>query len=551
MSTPLQVLVVDDDEEDFLIARDLLADIPGEQRYEAYWARTPEAALAQMLPSNGREARHAICLLDYRLGSASGVSLLEQARAKGYTRPVLLLTGSDNPLVDQEALAVGASDYLVKGRATPELMERSIRYAIAQKAIEAKLRATAEALEEAHHQEFEVGAVIQRALLLRQRPASHPDGLSVGVYLQGADHVSGDYCDFLTFREQSLDVVLGDVMGRGIKAALVSAGVKSQLQLVARRLVTEFHCIGRLPEPQEIVGSLQAVLSPILSDLDSFVTLNYVRFMRDQHRLYFVDAGHPSILHWQASTQESMFLKGSNVPLGAVANEFYEQHLATFGLGDIFVLYSDGLTTALNAEGEPFGEERLKESLNPHLEPQELANALCQTVNAWRGGIGDDLTCVVVRIEKMRPRLPIPLLQKDIEFRSHPEELERLRHVTEELCRACGAQKYLDNILLGLSEAAGNVIKHAYVRRTEEWFRLKVRVYDDKMLFILHDRGRKFDINAIQPPLLDGSMNGGFGWHLINSCFDEVTYRRDEMGWNHLQLKIIRDETETNYHGTN
>jgi phosphoserine phosphatase RsbU/P len=537
MSTQ-NILVVDDDEEDFLIARDLLRDITGEPRYEALWARTPEEALAHMLPKGGEAPNHVLCLLDYRLGAVSGIEVLRQARTLGYSLPVFLLTGSSERSVDDEALAVGASDYLVKNEATPDLMARSIRYAVAQKKVEEELRVTAQALSDSRQREAEVGAAIQRTLLLRHGPAKVAPGLSLGVHITGAERVTGDYCDFLTFREQCFDVILGDVMGKGMSAALVGAAVKSHLQLAARRLTAEFQPFGRLPEPQEIVGALQAGLTPALTDLDCFVTLTYARFIRERNCLHYVDAGHPSILHWKAQEQEFVFLRGDNVPLGIIPDELYLEQSTTFEAGDVFVLYSDGLVEAQNEDGEEFGEQRLIGALDLALSPQEQADGLCRQVNLWRNGKGDDLTCVVVRIEGSIKKPEQPALRKSREFRTDPSVLEDLRKVAEDFCSACAVPELADHVVLGLTEAASNIIRHAYAGRSDQRFRFEASAYADYLLFRLSDRGCPFVPGQVSDPAFDGTQDGGFGWFMIQSCFDDVTYSRDELGSNRLSLKI-------------
>jgi len=120
----LRVLVVDDDEEDFLILRDLLADFP-QGRFELDWVATlAEGARAL------RENRHDVFLVDYHLGPDNGMDLVRMAVAeRSVHRPVIMLTGQGNPDVDREALAAGASDYLVKGNIDAEKLARSLRYA--------------------------------------------------------------------------------------------------------------------------------------------------------------------------------------------------------------------------------------------------------------------------------------------------------------------------------------------------------------------------------------------------------------------------------------
>ena len=121
---PLRVLVVDDDQEDFLILRDLLADYP-QGRFDMEWAGTLAAGAAAL-----RAGSHDVYLVDYQLGPDNGLDLVRLAVAEQSAhRPVIMLTGHGSPDVDREALAAGASDYLVKGSIDAEKLARSLRYA--------------------------------------------------------------------------------------------------------------------------------------------------------------------------------------------------------------------------------------------------------------------------------------------------------------------------------------------------------------------------------------------------------------------------------------
>ncbi len=124
MSGVLRVLVVDDDEEDFLILRDLLADYP-QDRFELDWVGTLAEGAASL-----RGNRHDVYLVDYHLGPDNGLDLVRMAVSEGSVhRPVIMLTGQGNPDVDREALEAGAADYLVKGAIDAEKLARSLRYA--------------------------------------------------------------------------------------------------------------------------------------------------------------------------------------------------------------------------------------------------------------------------------------------------------------------------------------------------------------------------------------------------------------------------------------
>jgi PAS domain S-box-containing protein len=120
-NTGLRVLLVEDDEDDYLIIRDLLSEM---KRFELEWVTDYDDALEAI-----ERGEHDVCLLDYRLGERSGLELLHEASEKGYTVPIILLTGQGDREVDLEAMQAGAAGYLAKGQIDTPLLERSIRYA--------------------------------------------------------------------------------------------------------------------------------------------------------------------------------------------------------------------------------------------------------------------------------------------------------------------------------------------------------------------------------------------------------------------------------------
>jgi signal transduction histidine kinase len=99
------------------------------------------------------ETRYDVCLVDYRLGADSGLSLIEKAVAKGFTGPIILLTGRGDHDVDVKAMRAGAADYLVKDQITPQLLERVIRHSIERKAAEVALRQSEEQLRQSQKME--------------------------------------------------------------------------------------------------------------------------------------------------------------------------------------------------------------------------------------------------------------------------------------------------------------------------------------------------------------------------------------------------------------
>lgn len=122
--SPLRILLIDDDEDSFLITRGLLSQIKVVS-YELQWVSTYEAGLAAL-----REARHDACLLDYRLGARNGLDVLRDAIAEGCRTPIIMLTSEGDREIDFQAMKAGAADFMDKGSLDASRLERSIRFAV-------------------------------------------------------------------------------------------------------------------------------------------------------------------------------------------------------------------------------------------------------------------------------------------------------------------------------------------------------------------------------------------------------------------------------------
>ncbi|MFY0529004.1 response regulator [Archangium gephyra] len=120
----IRILLVEDDEDDFILTRDALRSI-SRGRMVLEWVDNGEQALEEL-----RSGRHDVCLLDYRLDASTGLDLLARMRQQGWLGPVILLTGMSDEALDEEALKAGAADFLDKSQLTPTLLARSIRYAL-------------------------------------------------------------------------------------------------------------------------------------------------------------------------------------------------------------------------------------------------------------------------------------------------------------------------------------------------------------------------------------------------------------------------------------
>lgn len=124
MDRPLRVLLVDDDRDDYLLTRDLLRDAMGE-RFALEWTESYDEGLAALA-----QKKHDVCLLDYRLGSKTGLELLRDAAEFRDHAPIILLTGQGQVEIDMQAMEAGAADFLTKDQLRADSLERAMRHAL-------------------------------------------------------------------------------------------------------------------------------------------------------------------------------------------------------------------------------------------------------------------------------------------------------------------------------------------------------------------------------------------------------------------------------------
>lgn len=393
-------------------------------------------------------------------------------------------------------------------------------------------------LNNAQEQEIEIGSKIQKTLLLGITPTDIP-ALNVAALSIPSKRIDGDFYDFFHVDETRLDVLVGDVMGKGVPAALLGAAVKSHFQRAMRKLLAAR--TGGWPEPREIVALVHRAMTEQLIELESFFTLFYMRFDVKQGECVFLDCGHMPTIWFQAKTQTSRLIQGENLPLGVSELEQFEQRAFSFEPGDFFVMYSDGLTEAPSPGGEQFGIERLKLFIdeNHKLAPRPLIDQIYKHLESYTQSqhFADDLTCVIVKINENS--VAEPSRRRQVRFEASLSELERARKFLQQFCDESQSKlnpDFIQKLTLSMNEAAANIIEHAYGEQEHGQWELIVEEFQDRwVLSLLHD-GVPFDPNEAQEPAFDGSRSSGFGVYIIRNCVDEVVYGRHDDGRCLIQL---------------
>lgn len=349
-----------------------------------------------------------IVISDWLMPEMDGLDLIRRIRAcqrPGYVYTILLTAKfrKEDIVAGMEA---GADDFIAKPFDHDELR---VRLRAGQRVVELEtaLLRSLEELRLARQREIETGAKIQKVLLQGHPPRTLP-GLRVAAFTLPSQQINGDFYDFFLHHHRCLDVVVGDVMGKGVPAALLGAAIKGSFSHALSKLMVSLDR-NRLPEPEEIVASVHREMTHQFIHLESFATLCYARFDLDRRRVIFVDCGHPKTIHFRDRTGSSEMLQGENLPLGFSEQEIYRQVSVPFELGDLFVFYSDGVIEIENEAGDFFDEDCFVDlvKLNSELDPEELIDKIRMAVVAFSQSetFADDLTCVAVKIDKWPSRI--------------------------------------------------------------------------------------------------------------------------------------------------
>ncbi len=198
--------------------------------------------------------------------------------------------------------------------------------------------------------ELDIARNIQKSFLKETPPAKK--GLEIAARMDTAKAVGGDLYDFVDISDDRLGIMIGDVSGKGVPAALFMAKTVSEFRFYSRTQAL----------PDEAIKELNNLISTE-STSGLFVTICYVIVDIKQKQLHIVDAGHlPIIVGHKDRTAEALKVEGA-MAVGIMDGVEYTQKTISFSPGDVFLLYTDGVTEARNTKKEEFGQGRLEKAV--------------------------------------------------------------------------------------------------------------------------------------------------------------------------------------------
>ncbi len=362
----------------------------------------------------------------------------------------------------------------------------------------------------------------QRSLLPTTVPAL-PRHSFVAHYVPAAGRraVCGDFYDFITLPDGRVGVVLADMCGIGPDAVSDAALTRYTL----KSLIIDH------PDPDKLLDRMNSFFARDMSP-DRFVRIFVGILDPERAVLEYANAGHvPPALH-RSDTGDVEWLSEAGIPLAVDPDATYTIGRVQLEPGDMFVLYTDGVTEAPR-RGKPFGQKRFLALLERYGTgtPGELTQAIRRGVDAWvgEGELRDDLAMLVCRVV---PDMDIGEPSRELVQPNEPSRLSDVRaFVADFLADVRAPVEIAGEIELAVGEAAGNACRHGHKPDGRSEIRVQCALDGTKVTITIADDGPGFDPGEVDPSgLPDRFASGGRGLYLMRTVMDDVAWESSPEG---------------------
>jgi sigma-B regulation protein RsbU (phosphoserine phosphatase) len=468
-----------------------------------------------------------LILLDIMMPEMNGFEVCEKIKANPETRdiPVIFLTAMDQTTDEAAGFELGAADYITKP-VNPPILEARVKTHLALKQSMDELQTAygiIKGQKERMQEELNVGHRIQMSMVPLVFPAfPEHDEFDIHALLAPAREVGGDFYDFFMVSQDELCLVVGDVSGKGVPAALFMAVTRTIIRTDA----------SGDNSPASIMTRVNNELS-VDNPECMFVTLFLGIFNIRTGEFTYTNAGHnpPYLQHADGEIETIKQLHGPIV--GAVEGLAYKQDKIKLGQGDILLIFTDGVSEAMDVDTNLYGEERIVQYLSD-TGVDDLAKTttgLLASVSEYAGEAvqSDDITIMALRFDCETADGELSKL--DLTIRNELKEIDSVIESFE----AFSAQSEIPmpvvlKINMALDELLNNIVSYAFPEGGEHVIMIHAERTADRLLVTVEDDGLPF--NPFARSDVDTSLSleqreiGGLGIHLVKNIMDDVSYKR-------------------------
>ena len=375
--------------------------------------------------------------------------------------------------------------------------------------------------EKRHSQEIELATRLQQNFF----PANfQKKRIKIATRLLAARELAGDFFDIFDLGPNTIGLVVGDVVGKGIPGSLMAMSVHG---MVANQA-------GALTPPMRVMERVNEALYHQVKGEYWYATCFFAKIHVTQLRMTYSRAGHELPLWYHHDTGEVTFLEGEGLPLGIFPDSNYNTQQIYLSEGDRLLYYTDGITDAMNPAGERFGHDRLVElfTRNSRLSPKNLLKVIENEIMSFHGGREqlDDIALVLMSVvPDSWTTLAIPPYTFSEIIESLLSEL-KLRGVDDETAF---------KVRLSIDECVTNAFRHGHQGDERRPITISYLAEPEKVTIKVRDQGPGFDFGLIPDPTLEENLMsvGGRGVFLTLKMMDEVTF--NDVGNEVTMIKYI------------
>jgi sigma-B regulation protein RsbU (phosphoserine phosphatase) len=513
-----KVLIVDDERFNINVLAELL-----KPHYKIMAAINGQQALKA---ARSDKPPHLI-LLDIMMPEMDGYEVCRQLKADENTKgiPIIFVTAMGQESDETKGLEMGAADYITKP-ISPPIVEARVKtqLALRQSMVELEsAKAIIEAQKNRMQDELDVGKRIQLSLLPQDFPP-FPDRHEFDVHaiMLAAREVGGDFYDYFFIDDDHLCLCVGDVSGKGVPAALFMA--------IAKALIKS-----RAADDLSTASILTHVNDEICENNEEcmFVTVFLSILNIRSGQMTYTNAGHnpPYIKH--ANNELERLDNRHGAAVGAVDGLAYKEDSMLLDRDDMLLMYTDGVTEAMDPNRDLFEEHRLVNLFQSHdfESPEHVIRETIDCVQDFANGAeqADDITMLALRYQRQSPKEQAKTLHLTI-----PNRLDEIDPVNDKFEAFAVmneiSREVTQKIKLVFDEFLNNIVSYGYTDQDEHEIGVEVELLEGRLMVTMVDDGVPFNPFLKQAPDTTLSIEerdiGGLGIHLVRNFVDEVSYKR-------------------------
>lgn len=372
--------------------------------------------------------------------------------------------------------------------------------------------------------ELSIAGQIQRSMVPRIEISDGPNRrYELSALLQPARQVGGDLYDFFLLGNDRLCLLIGDVADKGVPAALLMARTVTLIRTITKQTST----------PVEILAAVNRELC-LDNEECLFVTVFCSVLDLQTGILNYASGGHDPPLLVRDRSVKFLSLE-TGPPLGLEEEAIFSQHECLLQYNDLILFYTDGITEAMNFQGELFSEKQSIEEIANYL-PLNPAKAIRTIQHLHRQFVGnaaqsDDITMLAMQYQPSSSfDREVKIVQWQISINSDLTELEKVKPYLSKILQAEGLTvESIEDAQLIVEEVLVNIIQYGYADRDDNRIDLQVKIDGKTLTTIFEDNGKPFNpLTEIEPPDLsmddEERSKGGLGFYLVKELAERIDY---------------------------